>query len=139
MLGREVARVVERHAFAVRGAESRESDVADAHASLVVEEQLRRREVAEHEAVLVHVGERARDVAPETSAVVDAETSSRSEHVLEGAAPQVLADHEDRAGLLAPVKDTREVRVAQRRGADDAVAERAAHVLVRGEVARAAP
>ena len=48
---------------------------------------------------------------------------TRREEILERTAREVLGDHEDRAGLLAPVVDARDVGVPEGRGPDDLVAK----------------
>ncbi len=134
LLRREVPGGVESHPFAIRAREPGKSHVTHAHLTFGVEEELRRSEVAEDETLSVDVGERARHVATESSSVVNAESTSGRKNVIERAATQVLADHEDGARLLAAVKNPCQVGVAQRGGTNDPVAKGAANVLVRSEV-----
>ncbi len=133
LLGGKVASVIERHALSVGTGQPRERHVAHAHAPVIVEDQLGRREIAEDEALLVKVRERARDVTPQACAVIDAESSSSTKHVLERAAAEVFADHEDRPGLLTPVEYPGQVRMAQGRRANNPVAKGSTDVLVLGE------
>ena len=86
-----------------------------------------------HHAALVDVGQRTRDIASQSRAVVHAERAATGEDLFERPAAQVLTDHEDRARLLAPVVDAGQVGVTQRRGTHDPIPEGPSHVLVPGQ------
>ena len=94
-------------------ARAREAEVGDAHATVLVEEQVGRLHVAVHDSPRVRVVERIGDVAADARGLRGAQEVAAVEHRAQAAAFEQLDDHE-RLLVLAPVVDRHDVRVVQR-------------------------
>ncbi len=120
LLGRGVARGPDQHADRFGpgrlGERARQPEVCHAQGAVLSEEEVRRLDVAVHDATAVRVGERATGLYPEARHLRQRERCAPVEQSPEAAPSQVLEDQVRLAVVLPPVEHRDDVRVGERCG-----------------------
>ncbi len=110
-----------------------QTEVGDAEAAVLVEDEVGRFDVAVDEAATVRVGEGLGGLDTHGRGLGHRDTAAVVEQVPQGPAAQVLEDQEGAALVLAPVVDGEDVGVGQGGGGLGLVAEAAQEVAVVGQ------